>query len=298
MEDNAIETTDNNGVTEESFSSAFASLHSTTETPTATTDVDTVNADNSNAGGTNTEDKPNGAADDKVDSKDGSKVKDGEDSKPSKSKQNSINAQRRIAAKKARRARMESIRKEHEGLKNSDIANDPSVQMRMRNLEDRYGDLQAEEKDEVYNNFTDKVYDDYGDDVESANKALDAIDRCADYINDHEPILRKMMGRKGGLKVLGTWATIMTSNPAMRKSWFGKLDSEKERIILGMFNKLNNKGNTVVSPAPATAPAAAPKVQVANAPIANSGSQSGSNAPTDDFGIAWNKVRNERRSKI
>lgn len=267
-----------------------------TETPAEASATDPVKESTESPDKKNSTTEATTAADDKatdVEDKAAGKGKDDGKTNRSTSKQNSINAQRRIAAKKARQARMENIRREHEGLKNSEIANEPSVQMRMRNLEDRYGDLQAQERDEKYNQFTDKVYEAYGDDVDTANTAIDAIDRVADYVNEHEPMVRKIMARQGGLKVLGTWAVGMTKYPALRKQWFGMLDSEKEKTLLGLYNKVNTPKAAVNNPANS---AVNNPPKVTNAPVAASGNQGAITGDTDDFGVALAQVKQMRKS--
>lgn len=206
-------------------------------------------------------------------------------------KQNNLNAQRRIRQRESRLqqkdAEIERLRQrlaKYESKENPNELDSMRIDSLREEIEDANEAYQREAvayNEERLQAFNDQVVQDVG--YQAAQTAIPMIQRWADYVNQNERELVKLMHRPYGKHLLFEWCTRVESSPTALRQWQGMTDFEKSRKLTQLYEKVVEYHTPKQSQPQANKQ---PNVAVAQSGRGNTLAQP---AASDDFGTALEK---------
>lgn len=194
--------------------------------------------------------------------------------------------------------RVNQLAQEVEQLRNS---NDEGAQNLAEQKAEHLQDLLSLQASQRYQDWSDKAYDNFGDDAENF---LNLSEKWGQYVNSNEPELAKMIHRQYGQQLYYAWLERM-ENPATRKQWVEMTRYERSRVLSDFYKKIDDhfkgldaqpQGQPQGTPQGNTQPQGQPQgqPQVTDIPIPGGGRNTSTLPPTNNFGLALQQAMNRR----
>lgn len=186
--------------------------------------------------------------------------------------QNWDNGKRRIQQRQSAKAR---IRELEERLAQYEGKDDDYSRFQSEQLQDRIADMSAITNDDDVAAYAELASTYFG---KNTDAFMEKMFTYAPYVNSNEPDLLRYCNREYGPILLYEWMHRM-DNPQLRAQWLQMTPYEKGKVLDNFYQQIG----------------AVIKQQRNNMPVPNSGRQSPSDEPTDDFGIELAKAINRHK---
>lgn len=284
--------------------SAGASSHSP-----KTDDSPSLGADNGKgAKAANAEGKPSGTADNAADDK--ADI----DAEAERRKYNRWQAARRIASKESKRRQFEQERERL--VRERDAYSDEKGQSHNPTLaqvkEDQIRELDIKRKLEAQAEWEQEAREIFT--PEDAETFIEDSRNLADWINTKEPELSAYLGKPYGKHLLKGWMDKVAKNKEAAAQWQSLTPFQKNQVVDGYYKqlekfgedyaagKIDENGNPIQRTPPATtnpqagtdAPTVKQDSKPADVPVPNSGRDSKTIPPSDNFGLMLQDAMNKR----